>query len=87
MRAHLCIFGKIYVLGGDFGSLKYNSNKLFIYDPASNIWKEGKLMPTARYGLADIFDNMRKRIYAIGCGIEVACCSSNINVIFPVAKG
>jgi hypothetical protein len=38
------------------------------------------------HGPAGVFDNMSKRIYVIGGGIEPACCASNINEAFLAAK-
>ena len=37
--------GKIYVVGG-FLERKVPTNKLFIYDPAKNEWKQGKSLPS-----------------------------------------
>src|SRR5215475_4176909 len=38
---------KIYLVGGFLDS-KIPSNRIFIYDPSSDSWHEGKSMPTAR---------------------------------------
>ena len=58
--------GKIYVVGGftsDVGDW-IPTNKLFIYDPIKDEWKEGKSMPTARGALTATFVN--GILYAIG---------------------
>ena len=58
--------GKIYVVGGftsDVGEW-IPTNKLFIYDPIKNEWKEGKSMPTARGALTATFVN--GILYAVG---------------------
>ena len=58
--------GKLYVVGG-FTSDAVEwipTNKLFIYDPVKDEWKEGKSMPTPRGGLTALFvDGI---LYAIG---------------------
>jgi N-acetylneuraminic acid mutarotase len=56
--------GKLYVLGGSFGSENNRSNKLYVFDQVSNKWIEGKPMPTARSALTTQFiDGI---LYAIG---------------------
>jgi N-acetylneuraminic acid mutarotase len=49
--------GKLYLVGG-FTSDIYDwipTNKLFIYDPVEDAWKEGRPMPTARGALTAVF--------------------------------
>jgi N-acetylneuraminic acid mutarotase len=59
--------GKIYVVGGSVGKENNRSNKLFIFDPSINKWKEAKPMPTARAALtANFIDGI---LYAVG-GID-----------------
>jgi N-acetylneuraminic acid mutarotase len=56
--------GKIYVVGGSVGKENNRSNKLFIFDPSINKWKEAKPMPTARAALtANFIDGI---LYAVG---------------------
>jgi N-acetylneuraminic acid mutarotase len=58
--------GKIFVVGGftsDVGDW-VPTNKLFIYDPLKQEWKEGKPMPTARGALTATFVN--GILFAIG---------------------
>jgi N-acetylneuraminic acid mutarotase len=55
--------GKIYVIGGYLDN-KIPSNRLFIYDPAKNLWQEGKSTPTPRAALAAQF--IGGTLYAIG---------------------
>jgi N-acetylneuraminic acid mutarotase len=58
--------GKIFVVGGftsDVGDW-VPTNKLFIYDPLKDEWKEGKPMPTARGALAATF--VKGTLFAIG---------------------
>jgi len=56
--------GKLYVIGGSFGSENNRSNKLYVFDPVSNKWTQGKPMPTARSALTAAFiDGI---LYAIG---------------------
>ena len=55
--------GKIYLVGGYLDD-KIPSNKLFIYDPTTDAWQEGKSMPTARAALtAQFIGNI---LYAVG---------------------
>src|SRR5918911_4090703 len=56
--------GKVYVVGGYLDSQWTPSNRLFIYDPFENQWREGKQMPTARGALTANFVN--GILYAIG---------------------
>ena len=65
--------GKVYVIGGYLDD-KIPSNKLFIYDPSSNQWQEGKNMPTARAALTAQFIN--GILYVIG-GTSDGPLSSN----------
>lgn len=54
---------KIYLIGG-FLDNKVPSSKLFVYDPATDKWLEGKDMPTARAALtAQFIDGI---LYAVG---------------------
>jgi N-acetylneuraminic acid mutarotase len=55
--------GKIYVVGG-FSDGKTPTDKLFIYDPIKDEWKEGKPLPSPRGALTAEFIN--GTLYAIG---------------------
>jgi N-acetylneuraminic acid mutarotase len=56
--------GKLYVIGGSFGSENNRSNKLYVFDSVPNKWIEGKPMPTVRSALTAAFiDGI---LYAIG---------------------
>jgi len=55
--------GKIYVVGG-FTGVKVPTDKLFIYDPKKDEWKEGKPLPSPRGALSAEFIN--GTLYAIG---------------------
>jgi N-acetylneuraminic acid mutarotase len=81
--------GKIYVFGGEDATtataMTFDNNEK--YDPMTDRWTSEAPMPTARHGLAAVFDNLTKKIYVIGGGIGAACCSSNINEIFLVGRG
>jgi N-acetylneuraminic acid mutarotase len=78
--------GNIYIIGGEnvFSFTVFDSNEK--YDPKTDKWSPEATMPTARHGPAGVFDNMSKRIYVNGGGIEPACCASNINEAFLAAK-
>jgi N-acetylneuraminic acid mutarotase len=78
--------GNIYVIGGDnvFSFTVFDSNEK--YDPKTDKWSPEAPMPTARHGPAGVFDNMSKRIYVKGGGMEPACSASNINEAFLAAK-
>jgi len=70
--------GKLYVIGGSFGSENNRSNILYVFDPVSNKWIEGKPMPTARSALTAAFiDGI---LYAIGgqdfTGVPVNTCEA-----------
>src|ERR671939_1009708 len=56
--------GKVYVVGGFLDSQWTPSNRLFIYDPFKNQWREGKQMLTARGALTANFIN--GILYALG---------------------
>jgi N-acetylneuraminic acid mutarotase len=81
--------GNIYVFGGEDAitatDTTFDNNEK--YDPHKDKWTSEAPMPTARHGLAAVFDNMTNGIYVIGGGIQVACCSSNISEIFLVGRG
>jgi N-acetylneuraminic acid mutarotase len=55
--------GKIYVVGGFTGG-KVPTDKLFIYDPNKDEWKEGKPLPSPRGALTAEFIN--GTLYALG---------------------
>lgn len=55
--------GKIYVVGG-FMERKTPTDKLFIYDPKTNEWTEGRSLPSTRGALTAEFIN--GTLYAIG---------------------
>jgi N-acetylneuraminic acid mutarotase len=80
--------GNIYVFGGEdvisATPMTFDNNEK--YDPKTDKWSSEAPMPTARQGLAAVFDNKTNRIYVIGGGMEVTCCSSNINEIFLVGR-
>jgi len=44
--------GKLYVTGGGFGNLIIN--RVEVFDPATNSWSTGPLMPTPRMGHAAV---------------------------------
>ncbi len=52
--------GKIYVIGGGYGS--QNNNQ--IYDPATNTWSVGAALPVPQYGMVSAVVN--GKIYVIG---------------------
>ena len=56
--------GKIYVVGGFFSREWIPTNQLFIFDPISNQWTEGKSMLSPRGALNALFVN--GTLYAIG---------------------
>ena len=56
--------GKIYVIGGSFGSPSQTLSIVKEYDSATDTWTEKADMPTARFGLATSVAN--GKIYAIG---------------------
>lgn len=78
--------GKIYVFGGEDAitatAITFDNNEK--YDPQTDKWTSEAPMPTARHGLAAAFDNMSKRIYVIGGGIEAGDSVSDINEILVV---
>jgi N-acetylneuraminic acid mutarotase len=79
--------GKIYVFGGEdaltASAMIFDNNEK--YDPKTDKWTSEAPMPTARHGLAAVFDNITKKIYVIGGGIEAGGDSvSNINQILIV---
>jgi N-acetylneuraminic acid mutarotase len=55
--------GKIYVVGG-FTGVKVPTDKLFIYDPMKDEWKEGQPLPSPRGALSAEFIN--GTLYALG---------------------
>jgi N-acetylneuraminic acid mutarotase len=59
--------GKIYVVGGYLDD-KIPSNKLFIYDPTTDVWQEGKSMLTARAALTAQF---MENIYMLLAGLTI----------------
>jgi N-acetylneuraminic acid mutarotase len=67
--------GKIYVVGGFLDSQWTPSNRLFIYDPLKNQWREGKHMPTARGALTANF--IDRTLYAVGGQSFVSSSSSS----------
>ena len=56
--------GKVYVIGGFISREWIPTNQLFIYDPISNQWTEGKSMPSVRGALNALF--VKGTLYAIG---------------------
>ncbi len=48
----VAIGGKLYAVGGGLNTFEYNTNSVFVYDPADNAWSSVKPMPTARSGSA-----------------------------------
>jgi N-acetylneuraminic acid mutarotase len=80
--------GNIYVFGGEdaisASVMTFDNNEK--YDPKTDKWTSEAPMPTARHGLAAVFDNMSKRIYVIGGGIEAGDSVSNINEVFLVGR-
>jgi N-acetylneuraminic acid mutarotase len=70
--------GKIYVVGG-FLEGKVPTDKLFIYDPAKNEWKEGRSLPSPRGALTAQFIN--GMLYAVG-GLNSSQIPVNTNEVY-----
>src|SRR5438094_46945 len=72
--AAAAVNGKIYAIGGFYGSGVVNTVE--VYDPSSNSWSTAANMPTARFYLAAAAVN--GKIYAIG-GVD-----ANFNILNAV---
>ena len=75
--------GKLYVVGGGYLNRGDLSNKLFIYDPTTNKWTEGKDMPSARGALTANFIN--GTLYAVG-GVDASGAVSDNWAYNPVTN-
>lgn len=69
--------GKIYAVGGTHEN--GYSNKLFIYDPIEDKWREGKSMPGARTALTVNF--IQGKLYAVG-GVDEVHNVVNTNLMY-----
>jgi N-acetylneuraminic acid mutarotase len=77
--------GKFYVLGGETesgsGATANNVyNRVDIYDPATNTWRLGPPMPTARHGIFPL--EIGGRIYVAGGGVQAGASSSSVLEIY-----
>lgn len=70
--------GKIYVVGG-FLEKKVPTDKLFIYDPKKNEWREGKSLPSPRAALTAEFIN--GMLYAVG-GVNSSLVPVDTNYVY-----
>ncbi|HZD34697.1 MAG TPA: kelch repeat-containing protein [Nitrososphaeraceae archaeon] len=75
--------GKLYVVGGGYLNRGDLSNKLFIYDPNTNKWTEGKDIPSARGALTANFVN--GTLYAVG-GVDASGAVSDNWAYNPVTN-
>ena len=70
--------GKIYVVGG-FMKGKVPTDKLFIYDPKQNRWREGKSLPSPTAALTADFIN--GKLYAVG-GVNSSYVPVSTNYVY-----
>ena len=70
--------GKIYVVGG-FLKHKVPTDKLFIYDPQTNEWQEGKSLPSPRGAMGAEFVN--GILYVVG-GVNASHIPVNTNLAY-----
>jgi hypothetical protein len=68
--------GKLCVLG----ALGSGAGTVQIYDPASNTWRQGALMPTQRHGIFPLL--YEARIYVAGGAEEAGVASSTAHDIY-----
>jgi N-acetylneuraminic acid mutarotase len=81
--------GEFYVLGGETldGSLATSANvynRMDIYNPLTNTWRLGPIMPTARHGIFPLLH--AGRIYVAGGGIQAGGSQSTVIEIFNVNR-
>jgi N-acetylneuraminic acid mutarotase len=77
--------GEFYVLGGETSSGSGATpervyNRVDIYHPASNTWRQGTPMLTARHGICPVLEGTR--IYVAGGGIVAGASSSAILEVY-----
>jgi N-acetylneuraminic acid mutarotase len=79
--------GEFYILGGETldGSLATSANvynRVDIYNPLTNTWRLGPVMPTARHGIFPVLH--AGRIYIAGGGIQAAGSQSRVVEVFNI---
>jgi hypothetical protein len=80
--------GEFYVLGGETlnGSLATPAdvyNRVDIYNPTTNSWRLGPIMPTARHGIFPLLQS--GRIYVAGGGVHSGDSQSAVLEVFNIA--
>ena len=82
--------GEFYVMGGETVSgsgatANHVYNRVDIYNVASNIWRLGTPMPTARHGIYPVLRG--DRIYVAGGGVAAGVSYSSMLEIYVAANG
>jgi hypothetical protein len=82
--------GEFYVMGGETlngagATANHVYNRVDIYNVASNSWRLGAAMPTARHGIYPVLSG--NRIYVGGGGIQSGVSSSTVLESYAVASG
>jgi hypothetical protein len=82
--------GEFYVMGGETlngtgATANHVYNRVDIYNVASNSWRLGASMPTARHGIYPVLNG--NRIYVGGGGIQSGVSSSTVLESYAVASG
>ena len=77
--------GRFYVMGGETASglgatPQRVYNRVDIYHPASNTWRQGTPMLTARHGIYPALDGLR--IYVAGGGVAAGASSSALLEVY-----
>ena len=70
--------GKIFVFGGEANWRTLNQTE--IYDPGSDSWSTGAVMPTARHGFGVAISG--QEIYVISGGPKAGATYSSVNEVF-----
>ena len=77
--------GDFYVMGGETATgsgatAQHVYNRVDIYHPASNTWRQGTPMLTARHGIYPVLDG--DRIYVAGGGVTAGASSSALLEVY-----
>jgi N-acetylneuraminic acid mutarotase len=82
--------GEFWVMGGETldgagATPDHVYDRVDVYNPATNSWRAGPPMPTARHGIFPILDG--NRIHLAGGGVEAGDSSSTAHEVLDLAPG
>lgn len=82
--------GEFWVMGGETlngpgATAGHVYGRVDIYDPATNSWRAGPAMPTARHGIFPVLDGTQ--IHVAGGGVEAGDSSSTVHEVLDLEPG